>query len=96
MKYRDLIWFDDKLRWWGRRAMLGTLLVALGLGMRACAREVWPSTAAAAVPTWRQDFDARYARMKAGNAAWQDTATVLQAIRLGERLKVAIRKYEGP
>ena len=95
MRYRDLVWFDDKLRWWGRRAMLGALLIILAVSMRACARAAWPATAAAAVPNWRQDFDARYDRMKAGRAPWQDTAAQLEAIRLGEGLKLAIRKYEA-
>ena len=63
--------------------------------LRTCYDAVWPPEASAALPSWRQEFDARYERMKAGQAPWQDTAAQLEAIRLGEALKTAYRKYEA-
>jgi hypothetical protein len=81
MRYREMIWFDDKARWWARRAVIGALLILAGFGMRMCARGVWPTTAAVVRPPLPGHFELRYARMKAGQAPWQDTATHFQAAR---------------
>lgn len=89
MRYRDIYWLDDKLRWWGRRALLGLAFIMVAFVLRTCADAVWPPTLEASQPTWSQDLDARWERMRAAKAAWQDTATFLRAIRLEATIKRA-------